>query len=125
MATFTTYIKQGDTRGKQYKQFYMPILAALSEQAIQYITPWPLVRKRTIPTERPPLVDEIAIQYIADINICCWEVTMKQAMRQQSLLGNSFVNMQQYRSHHYVIYTCNNGRIVGSGVFCAIHAEAI
>jgi hypothetical protein len=24
-----------------------------------YITPWPLVRERTIPTERPPLVDEI------------------------------------------------------------------
>jgi hypothetical protein len=23
-------------------------------------TPWPLVRKRTIPTERPPLVDEIS-----------------------------------------------------------------
>jgi hypothetical protein len=23
------------------------------------ITPWPLVRERTIPTERPPLVDEI------------------------------------------------------------------
>jgi hypothetical protein len=22
-------------------------------------TPWPLVHKRTIPTERPPLVDEI------------------------------------------------------------------
>jgi hypothetical protein len=22
-------------------------------------TPWPLVRKRIIPTERPPLVDEI------------------------------------------------------------------
>jgi hypothetical protein len=22
-------------------------------------TPWPLVRKRTIPTERPPLVEEI------------------------------------------------------------------
>jgi hypothetical protein len=22
-------------------------------------TPWPLVRKRTVPTERPPLVDEI------------------------------------------------------------------
>jgi hypothetical protein len=22
-------------------------------------TPWPLVRKRTLPTERPPLVDEI------------------------------------------------------------------
>jgi hypothetical protein len=26
---------------------------------IQKNTPWPLVRKRTIPTERPPLVDEI------------------------------------------------------------------
>jgi hypothetical protein len=24
-----------------------------------YLTPWPLVRKRTIPTERPPLVGEI------------------------------------------------------------------
>jgi hypothetical protein len=23
------------------------------------LTPWPLVRKRTLPTERPPLVDEI------------------------------------------------------------------
>jgi hypothetical protein len=23
------------------------------------ITPWPLVRERTLPTERPPLVDEI------------------------------------------------------------------
>jgi hypothetical protein len=23
------------------------------------ITPWPLVRERTIPTDRPPLVDEI------------------------------------------------------------------
>jgi hypothetical protein len=28
-------------------------------QVIQTKTPWPLVRKRTIPTERPPLVDEI------------------------------------------------------------------
>jgi hypothetical protein len=26
---------------------------------LQKQTPWPLVRKRTIPTERPPLVDEI------------------------------------------------------------------
>jgi hypothetical protein len=25
----------------------------------QKLTPWPLVRKRTIPTERPPLVGEI------------------------------------------------------------------
>jgi hypothetical protein len=25
----------------------------------QQQTPWPLVRKRTVPTERPPLVDEI------------------------------------------------------------------
>jgi hypothetical protein len=27
-------------------------------------TPWPLVRKRTIPTERPPLVDEIWCQLL-------------------------------------------------------------
>jgi hypothetical protein len=28
-------------------------------QTSQHLTPWPLVRERTIPTERPPLVDEI------------------------------------------------------------------
>jgi hypothetical protein len=28
------------------------------------LTPWPLVRKRTIPTERPPLVDEIYCQLL-------------------------------------------------------------
>jgi hypothetical protein len=27
-------------------------------------TPWPLVRKRTIPTERPPLVGEIQCQIL-------------------------------------------------------------
>jgi hypothetical protein len=31
----------------------------VSKLAKQKQTPWPLVRKRTIPTERPPLVDEI------------------------------------------------------------------
>jgi hypothetical protein len=29
-------------------------------------TPWPLVRKRTIPTERPPLVDEILVPTFVD-----------------------------------------------------------
>jgi hypothetical protein len=32
-------------------------MATLSNKQKQ--TPWPLVRERTIPTERPPLVDEI------------------------------------------------------------------
>jgi hypothetical protein len=36
-----------------------PIVVTLIMEAIQKKTPWPLVRKRTIPTERPPLVDEI------------------------------------------------------------------
>jgi hypothetical protein len=31
-----------------------PIITQKTKQ-----TPWPLVRERTIPTERPPLVDEI------------------------------------------------------------------
>jgi hypothetical protein len=30
-----------------------------THQHIKKQTPWPLVRKRTLPTERPPLVDEI------------------------------------------------------------------
>jgi hypothetical protein len=28
-----------------------------------YHTPWPLVRKRTIPTERPPLVGEVSANF--------------------------------------------------------------
>jgi hypothetical protein len=28
-------------------------------------TPWPLVRKRTIPTERPPLLGELRIEGVA------------------------------------------------------------
>jgi hypothetical protein len=28
-----------------------------------FITPWPLVRKRTIPTERPPLVGEVSANF--------------------------------------------------------------
>jgi hypothetical protein len=42
MAYFVSYASSEERNYKQNKQ-----------------TPWPLVRKRTIPTERPPLVDEI------------------------------------------------------------------
>jgi hypothetical protein len=38
------------------KTKYMLLLSCHHKQ-----TPWPLVRKRTIPTERPPLVDEILV----------------------------------------------------------------
>jgi hypothetical protein len=31
----------------------------MDKKNINKQTPWPLVRERTIPTERPPLVDEI------------------------------------------------------------------
>jgi hypothetical protein len=31
-----------------------------------YITPWPFVRERTIPTDRPPLVDEIVVSTFVD-----------------------------------------------------------
>jgi hypothetical protein len=33
---------------------------------VSLVTPWPLVRKRTISTERPPLVDEILVQTFVD-----------------------------------------------------------
>jgi hypothetical protein len=35
-------------------------------QTKQKQTPWPLVRERTIPTERPPLVDEILVPTFVD-----------------------------------------------------------
>jgi hypothetical protein len=34
-------------------------------------TPWPLVRERTIPTERPPLVDEILVPTFVDRGVSC------------------------------------------------------
>jgi hypothetical protein len=39
---------------KMYHLILLFVTALLPE-----ITPWPLIRKRTVPTERPPLVDEI------------------------------------------------------------------
>jgi hypothetical protein len=32
---------------------------AYSKVLLALLTPWPVVRKQTTPTERPPLVDEI------------------------------------------------------------------
>jgi hypothetical protein len=37
-------------------------------------TPWPLIRERTIPTERPPLVDEMSTLYhMRKIRALCFE----------------------------------------------------
>jgi hypothetical protein len=51
---------------KVYKRNTSEALMSLEEENVSQIiltnikqTPWPLVRERTIPTERPPLVDEI------------------------------------------------------------------
>jgi hypothetical protein len=41
-----------------------PSVASLVSADKQKKTPWPLVRKRTIPTERPPPVDEIYCQLL-------------------------------------------------------------
>jgi hypothetical protein len=44
------------------KQIQFPKLCVfcyLAFRTKQKKTPWPLVRKRSIPTERPPLIDEI------------------------------------------------------------------
>jgi hypothetical protein len=39
------------------------------------------------------------VYLILDIYTCCWAVTAKQAMKQQFLLDNSFINTQEYQSH--------------------------
>jgi hypothetical protein len=45
----------------------MKELSLISEQGeIIKKTPWLLVRKRTVPTERPPLVGEVSV------NFCAW-----------------------------------------------------
>jgi hypothetical protein len=50
--------REKDTRKKEPQQTTEEKHADDSIQTNKQ-TPWPLVRKRTIPTERPPLVDEI------------------------------------------------------------------
>jgi hypothetical protein len=42
---------------REDRRRYVLLISYMQEEAKQ--TPWPLVRKRTIPTDRPPLVDEI------------------------------------------------------------------
>jgi hypothetical protein len=37
-------------------------------------TPWSLVRERTIPTERPPLVEEILVSTFVDRGDVAWSV---------------------------------------------------
>jgi hypothetical protein len=54
-----------------------------------------------------------------------WATTAKQTIRQQPLLGKTFLNTQQYRSHHYGTYACKNVRTVVNDVFCTVRAEAI
>jgi hypothetical protein len=51
--------------------------------------------------------------------------TAKQTMRQQPLLGKTFVNAQQYRSHQYGTHACKSVRTVVNDVFCTVRAEAI
>jgi hypothetical protein len=50
--------------GEYYGYDVMRYIYSVKWKTVMYVckvkqTPWPLVRKRTMPTERPPLVDEI------------------------------------------------------------------
>jgi hypothetical protein len=47
------------TRLLQLQQLLMNKHPLITNKQTNKQTPWPLVRERTIPTERPPLVDEI------------------------------------------------------------------
>jgi hypothetical protein len=47
------------TSGFSAKVQYVLLAMAATFTKTNKQTPWPLVRERTIPTDRPPLVDEI------------------------------------------------------------------
>jgi hypothetical protein len=44
------------------KQFF--VRKSAIERILKLKTPWPLVRKQTIPTERPPLVGEVSANFL-------------------------------------------------------------
>jgi hypothetical protein len=62
--------KQNFTRTLCPSTSFMIALAEISQAqdtgSLYRITPWPLVRELTIPTDRPPLVDEILCQLLVD-----------------------------------------------------------
>jgi hypothetical protein len=49
------YIYANEYSNKQRESIYIQKIFKQTNKQ----TPWPLVRERTIPTDRPPLVDEI------------------------------------------------------------------
>jgi hypothetical protein len=56
--TNTIHILHTNTQLK-YKQIKTKQIRSQSYTTQTKQTPWPLVRERTVPTDRPPLVDEI------------------------------------------------------------------
>jgi hypothetical protein len=57
ISDFFLYPKINTQYSDIHKDIFVCVLT--KKQNKQKQTPWPLVRERTIPTERPPLVDEI------------------------------------------------------------------
>jgi hypothetical protein len=55
-------------------------------------TPWPLVRERTIPTDRPPLVDEIMIT--------------RQRLKGFQTLNQIFLNWKIVWTYYYISSKC-------------------
>jgi hypothetical protein len=51
-------------KGPLFSAVSLVWLNILCNPSTEEQTPWPLVRDRTIPTERPPLVDEIYCQLL-------------------------------------------------------------
>jgi hypothetical protein len=56
-------------------------------------TPWPLVRERTIPTDRPPLVDEILVSTFVDRG-----VSRDQRGGSPTVVNLSFLDRSRYFS---------------------------
>jgi hypothetical protein len=55
-AGFMTFVQRGQPRVGTFRNYQDSIT---SQRTNKQQVPWPLVRKRTIPTERPPFVGEI------------------------------------------------------------------
>jgi hypothetical protein len=80
------------TSVKSHHQCLAAILIAIKKKKKNQ-TPWPLVRERTIPTDRPPLVDEILVSTFVDRG-----VSRGQRGESPTVVNLSFLDRSRYFS---------------------------
>jgi hypothetical protein len=88
-------------------------------------TPWPLVHKRTIPTERPSLVDEILVPTFANRGMLCGQRGGSPVVINLSFLDHIFKITENKKTIGFAILTTvvMNAAIFWDSAPCSPHMK--